>query len=751
MDDSSRTLSDRISAEISRRRAVQLLGVGAAAVAAGGAMTGTAAAAVDPLPSSGLVAAVLEFADRWTNAVGLRKLLEHAGFTVIDLDPTKAATAQARPVDLIAFGSFTNDGPDHYNAFVRTHGESLRTFVRAGGVVLDLAKSDTPGTGVSYLPIWKWDFNSTAMFAVRTDADFNTVYPVATTHPLVSVLPKDASGQVFTGRAAGISVSWESIGAWREMNVLLACVPGTGAFPAALLEGKDKTAAPDGKSSTPGKGRYLISSLTIDKCYDAAGAPIQPPAAIDDSRRFFNALTGYVQKAKAGTAPGLGQTPSLQAGPLVGHVSDSTARLWARPGLDPGAYRTWKCEVLANKVVVKTVTADISTANDNTLLMDVSGLQANTEYEFVISSTTANAPTVPMKGKFRTSPAPGTAARVALGVGSCAHIVPNHLWTRVMTEGCEGFVMLGDTPYADVDLGLTGTNGDLDRARRQHRDFLAVPEIANMVRLMPVWGTWDDHDFGHNTLGDTNPKRFDYRRAFVDYRANATFGHATGGSRALTDRGSGEGVYTSFRRGPIEMFLIDPRWFSNTTARACMGDVQFRWLRTALSASTATFKVLASGMTWYDKAGSETDDWSTYQNEKLQLLDFIKTERISGCVLVSGDIHVSRAVKNFDATPTDPTPAGYDMWEYVVSPVHDWTIGSTYDVTTSTATGLPPGTRWTPHPADPVKWSKDAPYTFLKLEADTTVTPATLTAKWINRDGAVLHTQTRTITELTRP
>ncbi|MGW2547702.1 hypothetical protein ACWC5I_44245, partial [Kitasatospora sp. NPDC001574] len=67
------------------------------------------------------------------------------------------------------------------------------------------------------------------------------------------------------------------------------------------------------------------------------------------------------------------------------------------------------------------------------------------------------------------------------------------------------------------------------------------------------------------------------------------------------------------------------------------------------------------------------------------------------------------------------------------------------------STGLPPATRWTAHPADPVKWSKDAPYTFLKLTADTTVTPATLTAKWINRDGLVLNTQTCTITDLTRP
>ncbi|MGV9266928.1 hypothetical protein ACWDRR_19970 [Kitasatospora sp. NPDC003701] len=50
-----------------------------------------------------------------------------------------------------------------------------------------------------------------------------------------------------------------------------------------------------------------------------------------------------------------------------------------------------------------------------------------------------------------------------------------------------------------------------------------------------------------------------------------------------------------------------------------------------------------------------------------------------------------------------------------------------------------------------MRWSKDEPYTFLKLESDTTVPVATLTATWINRDGAVLHTQRRTITELTPP
>ncbi|MFE2728634.1 alkaline phosphatase D family protein [Kitasatospora sp. NPDC059327] len=733
MDVSSNTLSDHIHSEISRRRAVQLLGVGAAAVAAGSAMTGTAAAAVDPLPSSGLVAAVLEYADGWTNAVGLRTLLEHAGFTVIDLDPTKAATAQAQAVDLIAFGSFTNNGP-HYTTYVKNYGASLQEFTKAGGVVLDLAQSDRPGEGVAYMSTGNWRYGTTGLYAVRTDADFSTIYPVDTTHPLVSaLLPADASGRVFTGRATGIPVSWESLGAWKEMRVLLACAPGT-TSPAALLEGRDSIVAPDGNSSVAGKGRYLVSSLTIDKCYTTAGVAIQSAAAIDDSRRFFNALTGYVQKVKTGKAPTVRPTLLSQVGPLVGHVSETTARLWARPGLDPVAYPTWKFVVKAGGVVVTTVTASISTDNDNTLLADVTGLQANTAYTYTVTPVAAGAALVPMAGKFTTSPVAGTPAKVTLGMGSCAHNVPNYLWTRVMTEGCEGFVMLGDTPYADNDNhpALPGAPASgLEVVRAFHREFLGVPELGNMVRSMPVWGVWDDHDFGgNNGFGNTVLNKDIFRRAFVDYNANATFGHTTGGTQQLTGRGTGEGVYSSFRRGPIEIFLIDPRWFSDPSSnpKVCMGAVQKEWLFNALSASTATFKVLASGMTWYRKVGGETDHWATFQAEKDEVFNYINQKKIRGCVLLSGDIHVSRALNNGN------TRVGYDLWEYVVSPVHRITAG---DVHTDTPPEL--------------KYSKAEPYTFLKLVADTTVTPARLTATWINRDGQTVFEVDRPATDLGYP
>ncbi|MGW2544528.1 alkaline phosphatase D family protein [Kitasatospora sp. NPDC001574] len=736
MDDSSHTPS-----EISRRRVVQLLGAGAVMATAGTAMTGTTAAA-HAGPWSGLVAAVLDETDAETNARGLRTLLENAGFAVITLNPNQGVRYQAAPsqqppavaaaaatangvqeVALVAFGSFT--GPlSSYSTFVTSQRVSLQDFVKAGGVVLDLAQPDRLGLGVSYLPVFDYQYDAVPMHAVRTDYDSNTIYPVDTNHPLVKPLAVSTvaatSGQVLTGRRTRrtdggyekkIWTSWESLGAWAEMRVLLSCTPGTAGFPAALLEGRHE------------RGRYLVSSLTIDKCYAADGTtPVESPAAVEDSHTFFNALTGYVQKVRASGAPGVSTTPSPKAGPLVGDVDETTARIWARPGLSRAAYPTWRCQVSGgsvNQPADQTVTA----ANDETILFDVTGLAPNTDYTFVITCTTPDAPCAPLEGKFRTAPVATAATKVTLGAGSCAHSISNPVWARIIENGCEGFVMLGDTPYADRGLNFKTTTPPTDtevltKARRTHREFLAAPGIDKLVSSMPVWGTWDDHDFGANGSDGTFVKKDLFRQVFVDYRANASFGHTTNGAQPVTTRGAGEGVYTSFRRGPIEVFLIDPRWFSNPASnpRVCMGDVQKAWLFRKLKESTAKFKLLASGMTWYDKAGPESDDWFTYQAERAELFKHIRDNNIKGCVLLSGDIHVSRTLKNHG----DPN-VGYDLWEFVVSPLHDKTAADVHHV------GTPPVGL-----VDKVA----EPRTFLKLEADTSnATQAKLTATWINAAG----------------
>jgi phosphodiesterase/alkaline phosphatase D-like protein len=241
-----------------------------------------------------------------------------------------------------------------------------------------------------------------------------------------------------------------------------------------------------------------------------------------------------------------------------------------------------------------------------------------------------------------------------------------------------------------------------------------------MLARMPIWGTWDDHDFGLNShLGNSNPEgKKSTRKAFVEYRALANHGE------------NGAGVYTSFRVGSLEVWLLDPRWFSMTekspvdaSLPSCFGAAQWAWILAGLKASTAKFKLLAMGEVWQDKMNKETDDMGTFPHEREALFDFIKREKISGVMLFGGDIHCSRHL-------CSKARVGYDLHEFVSSPIHDRIIPSLN----------------VPHPD--LVWGKPEPRAFLRIAADDTVQPATLTATFINVAGETIHEVQLTSTQL---
>jgi phosphodiesterase/alkaline phosphatase D-like protein len=437
-----------------------------------------------------------------------------------------------------------------------------------------------------------------------------------------------------------------------------------------------------------------------------AGAWIAPDAAMAGAPAAVG--PGDVE---AGARP----TPDgVCVGPLVGHVGAREARIWLRPGAGNRGV-PWRCSVSSPVgSLVRTVEASPDPDHDWTAVFDLEGLRPGTSHRVVLEPIllAENPGTVSAESRheavFTTAPETNS-ARVVLGLGSCAPSVPDPIWTQVVDEGCEGFVLLGDTPYIDDDR--------LSVAREKHRAFLAQPEIARMVRSMPVWGTWDDHDFGRNDGHGDFPGKHVARLAFTEYRANASFGQDRDGRLQRERFGEARGIHTSFRRGPVEVFLLDPRWFSRTAPSwadpsqpTCLGAAQWAWLREALRASTATFKLLATGMIWDDKGNPEKDDWHTYRHERDAILDFVRDERIAGVVLIGGDIHVSRALRYRDRV-------GYDLWQFITSPMHGSTIPS-LDV---------------PHP-DLVHHAVE-PHVFLRLAVDGTVEDPSLEAEWIGREG----------------
>jgi len=343
----------------------------------------------------------------------------------------------------------------------------------------------------------------------------------------------------------------------------------------------------------------------------------------------------------------------------------------------------------------------------------VTGLEPGTKYHYRLlrddREIAADAGQV-----LTTAPKADAPAKVRLAISSCARedAGSRAVWQRMASREVDAVVLIGDTPYID--------STDLAEQTQRHREFAAVPEYQALLKSRPCWWTWDDHDFAGNDVSGLVAGKENSRLVFTRYRPQPVFGDGT------------EGIYNSFRRGPVEVFVLDTRWFSmtgpsfaNALKPTLLGAQQWAWLQKGLLASTAPFKLLACGMIWDDKENTESDDWGTYKHELSAIQQFIGEKRIPGVILVGGDIHASRVLK-YNTTKT----VGYDLVQFIASPIHGSTIPSL-----------------NVYNPDLIR-SAVEPHVFLQVDADSTVTPAEFHAALINKDGETVFSYHLTADDL---
>ena len=631
--------------------------------------------------------AVMEHPDRWTGeATGAAKLLADAGAEVVEVAWEQSPLEW--DVDGLVFGSFCNNAPA-YNQYVERYREELREFVQQGGVVLEMTQSDQMGDRIAWLPKgWR---------AIRGDADSSSVVIAEGTdrsHPLLKGWWPTEESSLRIPTFKNNPLSWETFTNQEGFQILLATKAIRG-NPVLMVAGW-------------GRGRVVASSLWLDKVFDPQGASIVPVTSSETSRNFFRNWLDYIKLVKADKSPAVQPTPppaELPTGPILGHIDSNRARVWYRP-ITPGAYTLLVSELETSKDKARTrvLTRASVTENDLCVAWDVDHLKPDTSYRYEIRKQSETGPVLAGGGEcqFRTAPNWSNPSQVSLAFGSCASSTEFfEIWQRIRDERVDGLVLLGDTPYIN--------SSKLSVNRDRHREFLQIPTLSALGRNTPIWGTWDDHDFGGNDTDGNVPDKELIRQAFIEYRAHKTFGDGQ------------QGIYTSFRRGPIEVFLADARYFSQAepspvdpTKPTCLGARQWEWLLDGLAKSSAPFKIIATGQIWDDKTNGEKDDWDTYAHERTALMKFIRDNKIEGVILMGGDIHASRALRYDDRV-------GYPLWQMIVSPMHASTIPSLN----------------VEHPN--LIWGEPVPNVFLRIVADDRCQPATLVATWLRMDGRVIN------------
>jgi alkaline phosphatase D len=226
--------------------------------------------------------------------------------------------------------------------------------------------------------------------------------------------------------------------------------------------------------------------------------------------------------------------------------------------------------------------------------------------------------------------------------------------------------------------------------------------VRRFNAAVPMLAQWDDHDvtdnwYPHEDLAG-DPRKAAYQVTSVDLlaaRAARAFMEYLPMRRHPLDP---ERLYAAFGYGPsLEVFRIDMRSYrgpntANDQANpgpetAFLGAEQIRWLKQALLASSATWKVIAADMplgliVWDDfraRQGAEAvaqGDDGPPRGRELEiagLLRFIRDNRIRNLVWLTADVHYTAAHYY------DPDRARFQefapFWEFVSGPLNAGTFG----------------------------------------------------------------------------
>jgi len=396
------------------------------------------------------------------------------------------------------------------------------------------------------------------------------------------------------------------------------------------------------------------------------------------------------------------QNVELLHGPLLGCVTDTSAKFWVRTANEVPVQVLIRTSGNA-KSTISSAIAKTNKAKDFTAVISVRGLKPDTRYYYKLL---VDGSIQPRQWAFRTFPASGAQSQFWIGFGGGAGFTPQYerMWDTITSHNLLAFLLLGDNVY--IDNPTRQAVQQYCYYRRQSR-----LEFQDFAATTAIYAIWDDHDFTTNDAGG-GPEilkpywKIPVWRTFVNNWNNPYY---AGGENQ-------PGCWFDFSIGDVDFFMLDGRYYrtkSKVTNPSMLGDVQKMWLFKKLKSSTATFKVLASPVPWsYGAKPGSRDPWQGYKAEREQIFTFLESNKIDGVILISADRHRSDIWKI-------ERPDWYDLHEFESSKL---TNIHTHKIMPGSLFG----------------YNKKC--SFGRLQFDTTIPDPQVTYKIISIDNEVIYT-----------
>ncbi len=350
-----------------------------------------------------------------------------------------------------------------------------------------------------------------------------------------------------------------------------------------------------------------------------------------------------------------GKKPKLFAGPMVGSVTKTSAKVWI-------AYRgTGKNAVVLGDTATKRIYYPTNyhfLASDGivSLTFDFTGLQPGHQYNVLVSIEGWKTQS---RATFATQ-SDTSVKDLSFVLGSCAFMNTGfsrlafpgnstNIYNSMRRQPNDFMLWLGDNVYYfspkhyNSMAGMFMRNINVRKSFKRYKIFLTA---------MPQYAIWDDHDFG--------PNDSDKRWALKD-SALAVF--KSFWPNTYPEQPQLNGNYFSFRYYDAEFFMMDDRYFRDPpgdSSAAFLGETQLVWLKNKLQLSDATFKFIAIG-TQVLNENHFGETYMHYPKEREDLLNFIASNNIKGVIFLTGDKHYSEICRK--------DHNGYPIIDFTCSPL----------------------------------------------------------------------------------
>lgn len=386
-------------------------------------------------------------------------------------------------------------------------------------------------------------------------------------------------------------------------------------------------------------------------------------------------------------------------GPIVGHTTTHQSHIFLRGERQKNAlvFAAIRYRRIGDERWNKGVFTQLTDARDMSDVIVLQDLATDTEYEYQAGwfspmnplHTLKTIRNLPLRWprdiyRLRTQSSQTTTARAYI-VGSCRYLrmtagVPSfpHLGDRIFASinqlvqrtepPVSALLMTGDQVYVD-DLNFIAPDREYQEILAKYRAAFSQPHIGKLMSGTPTYMILDDHEIEDNwpankISGDEHLHR-NAMIAYELYQASHSPAHELNDNGQI--RHPLKKYWYRFRNGDIEWFVTDSRTRRNlaTNDRRILDIEQEQALCDWLVHCPARVKfVVTSVMLYPDRKRQGDDAWKGFPEQRLRLLETIRTHRIRNVIFICGDVHGSLTSRLTHSADSD-----FDVHTIVSSPL----------------------------------------------------------------------------------